>query len=146
MWGMTTYNPPHSPTDQAKLSAMVEAIIAGAELPPIVYVGETALTGSHRIAAYMRAERDERIERDLRIPAVEASDIDLKRALVACGVKWMDMAEHNVLCHALMSVTDSGDVRAALADQTHGDHASRAEIERVRSMTDDEVAAEWETL
>lgn len=125
---------------------MIESIIAGNDLPPIVYVGETALTGSHRIAAYMLAEQDERLDRDLCIPAIEASDIDLKRALVVCGVKWSDMAEHNVLCHALMSVTRDDEVRAALADQTHSDRAPGVEIERVRSMTDDEVSAEWETL
>jgi hypothetical protein len=80
---MKTYNPPHSPTDAAKLATMVEQIVFGHDLPPIVVSGETALTGSHRIAAYMRAERDERVERDLVIPAVEVSDIDVKRALVA---------------------------------------------------------------
>ena len=52
---MTRYEAPHAVRDAKKVAGMVAAIKRGEELPAILVIGETALCGSHRLAAYAEA-------------------------------------------------------------------------------------------
>lgn len=121
---MRTYNPPHKAHDDAKLASMMAMLRQGIDLPPIVVNGETALSGSHRIAAYQAAQK-RRESLDLawedvpdRIPAVELSDADCQAAADYLGVEYLtDARDCNEVARAIHVTTTDPAVRAAIADQ-----------------------------
>lgn len=121
---MRFFQPPHEPTDAAKLDAMVETIRTGGTLPPVVRIGAIALTGSHRIAAYEKAYKLSNAIADGwenvivgEIPSVEISDAELRTALASIDCEYPDETDHNTLCEAIYRTTTDDDVRNAIADQ-----------------------------
>ncbi len=124
---MTTYRTPHTPDNKVKLASMVAAIKSGETMPPLVVIGETAITGSHRIAAYdaanslVEASTDDDWDSALpiEIPTVELCNDDYTQGMIAIGLDPSvdDPREFNDLCTAIYSLTDDCDVKAALADQ-----------------------------
>lgn len=142
---MTTYDAPHQVTDQAKLAAMIETILAGGELPPVVVNGYTALTGSHRCEAYSRARRiaDTQAEQ----PAVEISNADYQRACLVLDVANHTEAELNCFCAAIHASATAGDVRDAVADQIHDDvlsHRNERRAVAISHLSDEQVAERYE--
>lgn len=119
-----TYNPPHKATDRNKLAALVRAFRRGDEVQPIVYNGESAITGSHRIAAARIARVD--------VPAVECTELDYRRAAYVAGVDHSE--DCNLFCSALAAVTEDAAVRAALEDQTDGDYIDAERVEDAMRM------------
>lgn len=43
---------PHAPEDRTKLAGMIRTLRSGGSLPPILWDGDGAYEGSHRLAAY----------------------------------------------------------------------------------------------
>ena len=72
------YEPPHEVRDTAKLAAMIATLEAGGELPAILVTGETALCGSHRLAAWEACE--------LPAQVVELDDDDYCAAMEHLGL------------------------------------------------------------
>lgn len=118
-----TYHPPHQPTDKAKLAAMVETYRSGGTLPAVAGQGEIAITGSHRIAAYNAARRawanqDAGWENspEPNLEMIEIDDAEYRQALDNLG--YDDAGEGwNEFCAELANITESDELRAALADQ-----------------------------
>lgn len=152
----TTYNPPHQITDAAKLEAMIETIRTGGELPPVVVNGYTALTGSHRCAAYAEARkrqlRGEDGWDDVLIgdqPAVDLSNADYQRACLTLGVQYHDKFDCNTFCAALYASAADDAVRDAVEDQIHDEELSERDERRaaaIRRLSDDRVAERYEAL
>ena len=105
------YNPPHEVRDVDRLEAMIASLLGGKCLPPIVVIGDSALTGSHRIEAWSQC--------DMEPDAVEVSDADYIQAMESIGLdaEYDTIGDYNEICAALYRVTDDGDIKAALADQ-----------------------------
>lgn len=120
-----TYNPPHKATDRNKLAALVRAFRRGDEVQPIVYNGESAITGSHRIAAARIARVD--------VPAVECAELDYRRAAYVADVETHG-EDFNLFCSALAAVTEDAAVRAALEDQTDGDYIDADRVVEAMGM------------
>ena len=53
---MRDYNAPHEVRDHEKLASMVADLEAGHDLPPVLVCGDSAFTGSHRLAAWKAME------------------------------------------------------------------------------------------
>lgn len=106
-----TYEAPHEVRDRAKLAAMIEVLKTGGSLPPVVVCGETAYTGSHRLAAWAACDMD--------AEAVEIEDDDYVAAMKLLGLDPMydDCRNLNELCEALYQVVTDEAVKAALEDQ-----------------------------
>ena len=49
---------PHAVTDPAKLTRMIETLNSGGALPSVLWDGNQAYEGSHRLAAWEAAEQD----------------------------------------------------------------------------------------
>ena len=108
---MKYYNPPHEVRNQEKLQSMINTLGNDGDLPPIVVLGEDAITGSHRLAAWAAC--------DMEAETIEIEDEDYVAAMNYLGLdpvydSPMDM---NQLCAALYQVIDDEDVQTALADQ-----------------------------
>ena len=78
---------PHAVTDPQKLTRMIETLISGGALPPVLWDGNQAYEGSHRLAAWESVEQDP----DLII----VTNDDLARAadrlgMDAADVDWFD--------------------------------------------------------
>ena len=112
---MTTYNPPHPARLHAYLDKMVVTILSGRDLPPIVVCGEVAITGSHRIAAYIKADKHPDLDRDLSIPTVEISDEEFSAAAEGLDPESPDFLTE--VAERLHEATDRSDLREALSDQ-----------------------------
>lgn len=143
---MRTYNPLHPVTDPAKVESMAAQIKRGESLPPIVVHHDDCVTGTHRSAAYEQANREAEADwesgewdrADLVMPTVEVSSREWLLAMLVLDQPCECGYEHNTFCAALHAITDDDDVRAALADQTHGETVDRARVDEVRSMSREE--------
>lgn len=119
------YNAPHEARDNDKVNALVEAFRTGQEITPIVVQGETAFTGSHRIAAHLKARQlwndgaagwEDASEPELQ--AVEIDDETWERACEMRDVEHLDeLGDYNELCQALYDATEDDDIKSALEDQ-----------------------------
>jgi len=108
---MIHYSAPHEVKDQEKLAQMVATLEAGESLPPIVVMGYTAITGSHRIAAYENVGEEPE--------AVEVTVEDYRAAMSAL---WLDpdtddIKDYSAFCDALYKLTSDATLKAALEDQ-----------------------------
>lgn len=119
-------NAPHPVCDKAKFDAIVEAFRLGLPIPPVAAMGETALTGSHRIAAQEFAARQWNAQADgwenspePILEAVEVSDEDYLAACELIGVEHHldDPADLSRWVAALWCVTEDAELKACLADQ-----------------------------
>ena len=117
-----SFAPPHGARDAARLEALVAALLSGVEITPIVVDGDTALTGSHRIAAQRAAWGD--LPGDA--PGLRYIDACDEVAEVCDALGWTDGVEdRDELLEALheLAVERSHDstwyaqLAAALADQ-----------------------------
>jgi len=110
---MRYYNPPHQVRDQEMLDAMIQTLESGGDLPPVVVLGDDALTGSHRLAAWEACQMEAEV--------VEIEDEDYVAAMEHLGLDpiYDDPTDMNELCAALYQVVEDEDVRTALADQIH---------------------------
>ena len=54
--GALGYELPHDITSYQKLNAMIAHLENGKDLPPILVIGDTALSGSHRLVAWAVCE------------------------------------------------------------------------------------------
>lgn len=89
---------------------MIEALRAGSELPSIVVRCTTAITGSHRLAAWDA----EGIEPTV----IEISDDDNREACEALYVDYLyECCDCDMIAAVLFEVTDDDDLRDALKDQ-----------------------------
>ena len=106
-----TYEAPHEVRDEALLESMIQTLRNGGELPAIVVTGDTALTGSHRIAAWA--------ECDIDAVAVECPDELYVAALESLGLDIYDSVnDYNEFCAALYDVAgDYPGLQDALEDQ-----------------------------
>lgn len=111
---MTYYETPHEITDRSKAAGMIKTLRSGNTVPPIVVIGNQAITGSHRVYAANKTE--------IEIETVEVSDIDYLRACyVIDHDTHHDYPDINNFCAALFAVTDEQELKDALKDQIHGD-------------------------
>ena len=83
---------PHAVTDRAKLGRMIDTLNAGGVLPPVLWDGNQAFEGSHRLAAWEAVGQ--------RADLMLVTDDDLARAAESLGmdpadVDWRD--EDNLL-------------------------------------------------
>ena len=108
---MKFFNPPHEVRDNEKFANMVKAIEQGQDLPPIVVLGDEALTGSHRLAAWKYCEEEPE--------TIEIEDEDYCKAMEYLGLDPMfdSPTDHNNLCQALYETTQDADIKDALVDQ-----------------------------
>ncbi len=106
-----TYNPPHEVREPGKLASMVETLMSGGELPPIIVCGEQALSGSHRLAAWSAC--------DMEPDVIEIDESDLACAMAQCGLDPMydEIDDYSELCRWLHDAATDDDVLAALEDQ-----------------------------
>lgn len=108
----STYQAPHEVRDEEKLTAMVETLRSGGSLPPIVVEpnGQVAISGSHRLAAWRKAEMEP--------VALVLSDEDYAAACEYMGVDYFDEAvDHETVCRAVYETTSDSAIRTALEDQ-----------------------------
>lgn len=129
-----TYTPLHEVCDRAKFAALVESFRLGRPVPPVVVQGETALSGSHRVAAHAAAWRawdrreagwEDSLEPTL--DTVEVSEEDYAAACGLLGIAWHRDVEHfDLFAAALHAATEDEALKAALADQRgdYGDYAA----------------------
>ena len=119
------YLTPHDVQDRAKFDALVESFRLGHPIPAIVVCGETAVTGSHRVAAHLAAHKlwdrgadgwEDSVE-----PTLDAVEVGEDEVDAACrriyADHYTDVRHHNEFCEALYNVTGDDAVKAALADQ-----------------------------
>jgi len=106
------YRAPHETRDSEKLESMIATLRAGKQLPPVVVIGDVAITGSHRLAAWAALDMEPNV--------VELSEGDYIAAMDAhFGPDWQDyeIGDYNAFCTTLYEITQDSDVRAALQDQ-----------------------------
>lgn len=120
-----TYTAPHKATDRSKIAGLVRALRRGESITPVVVLGDSGITGSHRIAAGEIAK--------IEIPTVECSELDYRRAAYAAGVETHD-ENFNLFCSALLAVTDDESLKAALADQHDDDYVDEDRIAEAMEM------------
>lgn len=108
------YNPPHAATDREKLNGMIEALRLGRPLPPIVVVGQQAISGSHRIEAQDQARRLWANETEgwenspePKLEAIELDDVEVD----------FDELDFNMIASHVYRNTSSVEIKAALEDQ-----------------------------
>jgi hypothetical protein len=137
---MTTFlTPLHEACDMAKLAALVESFRSGRPVPAVAAQGDTALTGSHRVAAHEAAWRawsrggagwEDAAEPTL--DAVEVSEADYLAACRTLGVEThRDVEHYDLFAAALHAATEDEALRAALADQ-RGDYEDWTAADFVR--------------
>jgi hypothetical protein len=124
---MTNYNEPHAVRDETKLAALIEAYRTNQDISPIVVTGDTAITGSHRIAACRTAKQLWESEaagwENSNEPVLRAVEISQDAWDKACKVHDVEdgdlwsIGDYNDLCQAIYAATDDGEVKAALEDQ-----------------------------
>jgi hypothetical protein len=119
---MNVFTPPHEARDFEKLNGMIKTIIDGNDLPPVVVLGDTAFTGSHRIAAYITVDdMAENGDVDIyihEIPHVEISDDDYCNAMIDMGYEpGDDICDYSDFCRSLYAVVGDDIIKAALNDQ-----------------------------
>lgn len=132
------YQPLHEVQDAAKVESLVEAFRTGQHVPAIAVAGDTALTGTHRIAAF--AEAWDRWNRgddgwDIEEPTldtVEVSDEDYRNACELIGLEHhTDTRDYNLFIAALHAVTEDDALKAAIADQCYDyEGLSKTELAR----------------
>lgn len=118
-------NAPHQATDKAKLTAMIEALRTGGELPAVVVWQGQALTGSHRIEAVRLAyklwsEGAEGWEAAAKpeISVIEASDEDIAAVMDKLSLDTLgETGDWNGLCDCLYQITSDDAVKIAVEDQ-----------------------------
>lgn len=137
--------PPHAVYDHAKMAALVESFRLGHSVPPVVVCGLQALTGSHRIAAFVEAHAQWASNQDgwedaaePELATVEVDDATYARALRMAGVEEGETPrEYNELAQALYLCTDNDEVRAALQDQRDDvDHWTADDFARIYGEID----------
>ena len=138
---MKTYSTLHEVTDWVKFAALVESFRLGRPVTPVVVQGVTALTGSHRIAAYEAAwrawSRGERGWENAPEPILYVIEVSDEDYLAACHL--LDVSSHDEIMDfdlftaALYTVTEDGDLKEALADQ-RGDYENWTKIDFDRYM------------
>jgi len=122
---MKTYTPLHSPTDNAKLAAIIEAIRTHQTISPIVVIGEQAITGSHRVRAfeiayekYVNQELGWEDTNEPSIPAVEIDDETLTAACNAVGAEdFSEVVHYDDLYMEIERLATDDELKAAVADQ-----------------------------
>lgn len=109
-------NPPHKEVDEAKVAAMVEALDSSGGfqvLPPVVVdpSGNMAVTGSHRLAAYNRSDRNP--------VCIVCTDTDWTKAAEFLNCDPCDLLEKHYedISRVLYCVTYDDDLKVALEDQ-----------------------------
>jgi len=122
---MTMYNAPHESRDEEKVASLVEAMRTGQSIPPIVVNGDTAICGSHRIEAAVRADRlregmadgwEDTPEIDL--PTVEVEDSVIYAAYDKMHITGLDeIGDWNEFCSVVRDICDDDEVKTALSDQ-----------------------------
>ena len=75
----TKYQAPHQVRDMGKLESMIDALLAGESLPPVLVCGEIAYSGSHRLVAWANA--------GLEPSVVEMTDGELIDVMEAIGLE-----------------------------------------------------------
>lgn len=139
---MTTFLvPPHEARDRSKIAALIESLRAGRLVPAVAVQGETALTGSHRVAAHERAwrawSRGEEGWEDAPEPALDTVEVSEDDYLAACrllGVGHHDevrFENFDLFAAALHAATGDDDLKAALADQ-RGDYEDWSDADFAR--------------
>jgi hypothetical protein len=106
-----TFNPPHEIRDEKKLQAMIDTLNNGGSLPPIVVIGESALTGSHRLAAWLECDMDPdyiEITNDEYYKTMESLDLD---------PIYDNIDDYNQFCAALMEIVEDDAIKETLKDQ-----------------------------
>lgn len=109
---MTDYQAPHEVRNEEKLQSMIATLQNGGQLPPVVVIGDYALTGSHRIAAWDACEMQAEI--------VELSDDDYVAACEELYGEVMtidEIGDFSQFCEAIYNITADKEVKAALSDQ-----------------------------
>ena len=144
---MTTFLVPlHGVRDPAKLASLVESFRTGRPVPAVVVQGETALTGSHRIAAHEIAwrawSRQEEGWDDTEEPTLEMVEVSEDDYLAACrllGISHHDEVEHfDLFAAALYTATEDDAVKAALVNQRgYYEDATDAEFARYAASRGD---------
>lgn len=103
---------PHEVRDQEKLQSMIDELEDGNDLPPVVVIGEQALTGSHRIAAWESCGMD--------IDYIEIEDDDYISAMKHLNldpVYDQIPSDLNDFCKAVFETTEDDEIKEALKDQ-----------------------------
>lgn len=109
---MTIYQAPHEVRDTEKLKHMIETLNNGGKLPAVVVIGEFALTGSHRLAAWKAC--------GLSPSVVEISNDEY---VAACEMEYGNVVtideiyDYSEFCDALYITTENDVVKNALEDQ-----------------------------
>jgi hypothetical protein len=122
---MKHITPPHEVRDSEKLASIVESFRLGRPVPPVACQGPTALTGSHRIAAYEAAyeswDAGEEGWEDSPEPALETVEVSDEDYIAACKLighdPYEDIKEFSLFAAALHEATEDGNLKSALADQ-----------------------------
>ena len=92
-WG-AEFEPYHEVREPAKVRAMVRSLEAGEELPPIIVMGDKALSGVHRLAAWKIAEETPDV--------IEIDDADYVAAMESKGYEPGDHIDPEDLFKALV--------------------------------------------
>jgi|JI9StandDraft_2_1071091.scaffolds.fasta_scaffold03069_12 hypothetical protein len=122
---MNTYTPIHTPNDTEKLDSIIESIRRGKKITPVLVIGEQALTGSHRVRAFELAYEKYRNQEpgweDTEEPVIPVVEIDEETLTAACQVigaeSVADVVHFDELYAAIERVTDSDEIKSAVADQ-----------------------------
>lgn len=124
---MIYFNPPHEVRDEAKLQSMIATLQNGGKLPPVVVCGDDAFTGSHRLAAWEACEITpdflEISERDYILAVALMNGVNDLNLDDPDDVEFFhnhlnsEVNDYNAFCAALAKVSNSDDVKNAIADQ-----------------------------
>ena len=105
------YHAPHDATDETKLASMIQTLNAGETLPHIVALPDgTAISGSHRIAAWDACDMDH--------SAIELIDEQIDAAMRHANIEdWDEFADNEEMCRAVYATCEDDEIRDALRDQ-----------------------------
>lgn len=123
--GNATFIPLHGIRDTTKFESLVESFRIGSPVPPVAVMGESALSGSHRIAAHQAAfrswSRGEEGWEGAAEPKLDTIEVGEEDYLSACRVLGIDhhgSVEHfDLFASALLRVTSDSRLKECLADQ-----------------------------
>ena len=106
------YQPPHEVKDTSKFESMVSSINSGKQLPAVVVIGEFALTGSHRLAAWKACG----VNPDV-VEITNKEYIDACEKCYGDVVSIDEIGDFSDFCDALYVTTENQAVKDALKDQ-----------------------------
>lgn len=124
---MTYFNPPHEIKDKAKLQSMIDTLEKGGQLPPVVVYGNDALTGSHRIAAWVAVDQDAQVveltDKEFILATALSNGVDDLDINDPDDIEFyhkhlaQDVCDYNEFCEALSKVSENSNVLEAIKDQ-----------------------------